>query len=134
MHLCLNCLGLGRCVKRTTMIVSEGELSNPKFLIDVRASARRGNVSSHRWLEYLYDIYCGYDGAIIDSEQCEIFLNLEVFEVPYIREWFRDWLCNSGPVRLRQESKERVRVLATVLRASFPAEASVWGIVPANDN
>lgn len=138
MYFCLACLSSGRCLKKIALTVSDDELRNPKFLTDVRLSARKKNVSSHRWLDYLCSLYRDYDGTIFDHDGKEVLLDLEAFESVQIREWFRSWIsapdAGDKPPRLRSESRERVRLLATILRAAFPGEARLWGVEPANDN
>lgn len=137
MH-CYRCLGLGYCPKIRTLIVSDLELSNPEFLRSVRLTAYRHNISSYQWLDEVYSLYRDYHGWICDERGQEVLLDLEVFETPNIRTWFRDFCCRPLPEgsmpRVRGESKERVRVLATILRARFPVSAATWGVWVANDN
>ncbi len=138
MWLCMNCLSLGVCRKIKCQIVSDGELSSTLFVEDVRTAAKNLAVPSCKWRDYLYDLYRDYPGRVIDEFGDEVFLDFEAFETPGTREWFRDWVYrnpSSYPVRrLRSESFERVRVIATLLRASSPKSAILWGVRPANDN
>lgn len=138
MPLCVTCFGLGYCKKLFSHIVTDRELENPHFREDVRQFARSLNVSPTEWRDYLADLYCHYAGRIVDRNGVESFLAMEEFEVPYVREWFRDWInvepSASGTTRLRSESRERIRVLATILRATFPEKAFTWGMRAANDN
>ena len=73
-----------------------------------------------------------------DAKRNEIYLNMQEFERLHIREWFRDFCCTpcSPDVepRVRGEAKERVRILATILKAHNPDEALIWGVRAANDN
>ncbi|KCZ89734.1 hypothetical protein [Hyphomonas jannaschiana] len=138
MNLCVQCLSKGFCEQIQTRIVSDEELSNPDFVRDVRNFSAGLAVDPNSWLEALYNMYCQYPGSIVDRNGRELFLDLEHFEVPYIREWFRDWACspidqNVRP-RVREESRERIRVLGTVLKAKYPEHAMLWGVRPANDN
>mgnify|MGYP003633463004 FL=1 len=118
--------------------MTDKELANPDFIRDVKSSARRLGIMPHAWLDALSDMYCHYKGCIVDSSGLEILLDLEPLERPHIREWFRDWVCaplDSGTYpRVRRESRERIRVLATILRACFPDCARMWGVRAANDN
>jgi len=136
--LCAACLVKGYCKELRTPIVSDEELSKPEFLLDVRRTAFAFGFNPSEWRDQLYDWYCAYAGCIVDSEGREVFLDLEVLEVPLIRGWFRDWACTlprDGAVpRVRIEARERIRVLATILRASFPELAYTWGLCAANDN
>ena len=138
MGLCVECLSKGFCEQIRTKIVSDDELSNPDFVRDVRNFSANLSIDPTSWLEALYDMYCQYPGWIVDRNGHEQFLDLEHFEVPYIREWFRDWACSplSQDVRprVRGESRERIRVLGTILRTKYPEPAMMWGVRPANDN
>lgn len=138
MPLCVTCFGLGYCKKLFSRLVSDRELENPHFRDDVRQFARSLDVPAAEWRDYLLDLYCHYPGRIVDQNGAETFLNMEEFEVPHVREWCRDWINGvpsaSGPSRLRSESRERIRALASILRAAFPEEAFTWGLRAANDN
>tara|TARA_R110002110_G_scaffold348079_1_gene558287 strand:+ start:2934 stop:3401 length:468 start_codon:yes stop_codon:yes gene_type:complete len=138
MFKCIQCEGLGYCQQQTTTLIQDQDLANPAFLADIRKFANQLDIASSSWREFLADLYCQYLGCIVDASGQEVFLDMEVFEERYIREWFRDWACtppkDGTHLRLRSESRERIRVLATILRAYFPAQAMMWGIVPANDN
>lgn len=138
MELCVQCYSSGYCRNLTARIVSDRELANPLFVAHVRQTANELGIEASEWLEAIYDMYCEYRGCIVDAMGREIFLDLEPFEVPFIREWCRDWACktakNGVRPRVRKESRERIRVLATILRARFPERAMMWGVVAANDN
>ena len=138
MFLCIKCLALGYCVKRSCILVSDEDLNNAVFVEDVRAHARTLEVSSERWRDFIYDTYRDYPGRVLGPDGTEVFLNLEVFETDGIREWFRDWIYRIEPLcrsrKLRVETKERVRVIGTVLRAQKPSAAMTWGVRPANEN
>ncbi|WBQ11208.1 hypothetical protein L2D01_05350 [Hyphomonadaceae bacterium ML37] len=116
--------------------MSDQELADPQFLAGVRATARALRVSPSDWLDRIYDFYRDFDGVIVDAKRNEVFLDLEVFETDHIREWFRDWICKPMAEgvrpRLRGESKERIRIIATILRAQFPFDTIQW--LAANDN
>ena len=138
MFKCIRCEKLGYCRYKETTLVTDQELSNSAFLRDVRKFANHLDMASSSWREFLADLYCQYPGCIVDASGQEVFLDMDVFEERYIREWFRDWACTppkeSTNPRLRVEARERIRVLATILRASFPKQAMLWGVIPANDN
>ena len=106
---------------------------------DVRHTAFGLRIDSADWVDFVSDLYRDFSGCIVDQNDKEILLDLEVFEVPSNREWFRDWANSPLPEgkvpRLRAESRERIRVLATILRAHFRDAAMLWdGVRPANDN
>ncbi|MFG6537528.1 hypothetical protein [Sulfitobacter sp. CS16] len=138
MFLCIKCLGLGYCARRSCILLSDDDLDNPDFVEDVRACARLLEVSPERWRDYVYDAYRDYPGRVLGPNGTEVFLNLEVFETEGIREWFRDWIYRERPLcrsrKLRVEAKERVRVIGTLLRAQQPIAATTWGLRPANEN
>jgi hypothetical protein len=136
--LCIQCLSKGYCPKIQTPIISDEELSNPDFVRDIRNFASGLDIDPTYWLETLYNMYCQYPGWIVDRNGQEVFLDLEHFETRFIREWFRDWACqpiaeNVRP-RIREESRERIRILGTILKAKYPGSAMMWGVRPANDN
>lgn len=135
-HLCIKCQTKGLCVENAVRFVTDAELADPKFLKGVRATARALNYSPSDWLDRIYDFYRDFDGVIVDANCDEVFLDLEVFETDHIREWFRDWICkpmaDGVRPRLRGESKERIRIIATILRAQFPFDTIQW--LAANDN
>ena len=138
MILCMNCVALGYCANLSCILVSDHELNNLDFVEDARSCAQSLRISPSRWRDFIYDTYRDYPGRVLGSDGKEVFLDLEVFETVGIREWFRDWVLRSEPLSrskiLRIESRERVRVIATLLRARSPKPALMWGVRPANDN
>ena len=138
MSLCLACLPKGFCIKLRTQLVADTELSNWRFRWDVRQKAHSLGYTPVEWVEAIHDLYSQYPGWIMDADGNEVFLDMNEFERPHIREWCRDWICDL-PVRpetqrLHPASAERIRILATILRAHFPVEATLWGKEVANDN
>ena len=135
---CTDCIFSGYCRKRRSSLVNDGELRNPEFIRDVRAKANSLNICSDHWLEFLTGLYRDYPGWIMDAGGDEVFLDMEEFELPNIKVWFQEFCCTPCPPhvqpRVRVEARERVRALATILRACFPVEAYFWGRRPANDN
>ncbi len=138
MLFCIACRFLNYCQKISTPLVTDSELGDPEFVRGVRATAFDEGVAPDAWLEHVSDLYRDYPGWIVGSKQTEAFLNMGVFERPHIREWFRDFCCTACPAdarpRVRKEARERVRVLATILRATYPVRAQTWGLPVANDN
>lgn len=137
MLLCANCFVLGFCRKEITTLISDKRMENPDFLVDLRAFTASLNISPDHWLDYLIDLYRDYRGRITEKGH-EVYLDTEAFDLDSIREWMRDYVCSPVPAgvrpRLREESRERIRVLATILATRFPFEASMWGIRAANEN
>lgn len=138
MNMCRACRRHGFCRKLACQIVTDDELNDPEFLRDVRAAALAEGVSADAWLEHVNDLYRDFRGWISDARGAEVLLDMEEFERPFIREWFRDFCCTPCAPdikpRIRDVARERVRVLATILRAAHPAKALLWGVRAANDN
>ncbi|MEO0696960.1 MAG: hypothetical protein AAFY84_12765 [Pseudomonadota bacterium] len=136
--LCQGCYSRGYCRRRVTHLVNDGDLFNPEYIRDLRASARRRGLTCDQWIEALADWYRDYPGWIADDAGREVFLDLDVFERPNIRDWFRSFCNTPCPPHIRPhvrpEARERVRVLATILSFVIPAEAALWGHRSANDN
>lgn len=151
--LCVDCLALGYCRDLKTAVVTDAELSNPEFIRDVRATAYRCGKSADGWLEFASNLYRDLTGRIVvrrcercrshwDEQDCpcckEVWLDTEELEAPCFRDWCAEWCCTPCPANVRplvrREAWERVRVLATILKASFPDEARHWGLRAANDN
>ena len=138
MALCFNCILLGYCRNKNTVVVSDLELQNPEFIRDVREFCYERNISSHFWQVYLTDLYRDYQGRIITSDGREYYMHMDVFEIPSIRDWFRDFCSTPCPPhitpRIHTNTRKRVRVLATIIKAHHPRAAMMWGVRPANDN
>lgn len=138
MNLCLTCLPQGFCRKRRTHLVTDVELASGRFRWDVRKKAYGLGLTPVEWVDAIHDLYSQCPGWIMHADGNEVFLDMNEFERPHIREWFRDWVCDlparPETQRLHPASKERIRILATIMRAHFPAEAMLWGKEIANDN
>lgn len=137
--LCIQCLTLGYCRRLQAQVVTDADLANPDFIRDVRAYAHSFGFGRDVWLDRLTDLYRDYPGRIVDMNGDEVTLDFEAFEqCESIADWFREFACTPCPEdvipRVRREAWERVRVLATILRAHAPERASLWGIRPANDH
>lgn len=137
--LCYRCASYGYCAQYNVPVVTDAELANSAFLRDVKATAFDLNIKASDWLESVYSFYRDCLARLFDPKSgAEVFLDMEEFEVPHIREWFRDWVCtpvaDDNQLYAHPSSKERVRALATILRARFPEKALMWGVRSANDN
>lgn len=121
MGACALCIIEDRCER--TRLVTDRELADPVFIRALRDLCFSLNVSSYHWLDFLTDLYRDAHGCIVDESGCTVFLNMDVFEIPHIRDWFRDFCCTPCPPHItpyvRGEAKERVRALATILRGQF---------------
>ncbi len=136
--LCYRCINQGYCKSTMSLIVSDAELNNPEFIRDVRETAYSMKVPKGKWLTLTSNLYRDYLGSIVDGAWQEKFLDMNVFEVAYIEDWFKVWCNTKCPTHVKPsvhpKARERVRVLATILRASFPETAQNWGYSGANDN
>lgn len=137
---CDSCLSLGYCQHLTASAVCTEETECRAFVFDVREFANSLRISSDFWREYLNNEYRDYPGRIMNERRREVFLNMEVFEEPYIEDWFEHNFnilpASEEAIRLRSDTRERMRVAATILRANNPHAAQFWGLrgKAANDN
>jgi len=153
---------MGYCLNTTAQIVTNEELNNRNFITDMLTYAQSLNLSPSTCRDYLIDAYAAFEGRIINRNGEEVFIDLELFEVDddvlfeplsvggaakqvsvannSIRQWFDYWLCGAIIPNERTElspmTRERFRVIATILKADNPQEAQFWGIKnkAANDN
>ena len=135
----------GQCVRRV-QIATDRELGNHRFIRSVRATALSLSIPSRKWPDALADWLRDHRGCFIDDHGRVFELDLSHLEYPEGQEkeeapfarWYQDF-CNT-PCRpgttpfVRREAKERVHIVATLLRAKYPVRASTWGKVAANDN
>jgi len=136
---CSKCIAVGYCIRVTAKLVSDRELDNPAFIRDLRSYTSNLPVTYRQWRDYIVNEYRDYGGWIAGHYGGETFLDMDVFETPNIDYWFRSFCCtpcaDDTTPRLRNEVRERVRVLATILRARNPQVAMLWGRMDAaNDN
>lgn len=137
MSICVNCLPLGYCRERKTLIVEINDL-RPEFIRDVRVFAFSLGLTRDAWHETLVNWFRDYHGLIINADGEPVDLDTSVFETESIRDWFRDTCCTlptpDGARYVRVQAQRRFIVLATILRATFPRESLLWGVRAANDN
>ncbi len=153
---CINCIMAGYCHHRKSKAVSNDELANPAFVADILEFCNRMKLKPAEWRKRLYDLYADYNGLIIDRSGNEAPQNMELFEVPdeafagtqeelsrandNIRDWFEYWLCTSHPeqkkYQFRGNTREKLCVVGSIIRATYPHEAQFWGLKgkAANDN
>lgn len=134
-NLCGQCYLQGYCRRLESKAVTDAELT-AAFVCDLRAHMRLLNLTRDRWASFLTEAYRDYPGIITDAHGDEIALDTCVFDHASVRYWFRD-MCrpldaDTSP-RVRHESRERLKVTASILRAIHPVPASLWGKTIAND-
>lgn len=141
---------------KRVFVYNDAELSCPTLTRKVRelaaAVAIIKNLSPPAWHEHLTDLYRDLDVLFFNSVGQPAELAIGVFEVSdqdidvgngervrlRIAEWF-ERICEPVPAHITpyvpKESRERFRVLATLLIASYPDQTATWPrMVPANDN
>lgn len=161
MTLRASCLIAGHCPKLHASVVTDAELKNLHFVHDMLSFAQDLGLKPSEWRAYLTQQYASYDGRILGNDGEEEFLDMDLFEVDEdllfaannvkgaarqltsanssIREWFDYWLCRPETqkrIPFSEQTRERLRVIATILRAQNPKEAQFWGLKgkAANDN
>lgn len=135
-QLCAECYLLGYCRRLTSRAVEPHELT-AAYVADVRGFMQSLGLSRDAWKPFLIDSYAAYAGWIVDASGEEKFLDTSVYDGFSIRYWFRDLLrpVPAGVTpRLRAVARERFRVTASILKALYPAQASLWGVTIANDH
>lgn len=107
------------------------------------------------WTKFIDKAYTEYRGRFIGRNGQEEFLNMELFEVPdkkfgaskeelsnafdNLCEWNEYWFCTPHTeqkhFQFRGDTREKLRIAFTVLRATYPQEETkFWGLRAANDN
>lgn len=142
--------------RKIIFVFNDAELSCPMLTRKVRelasAVATIERLSPTMWHEFLANQLRDLDVLIYDAVGQPTKLSTEVFEASdedidvgngervrlRIAEWF-ERICEPIPAHITpyvpKESRERFRVLATLLIASYPDQTASWPrMVPANDN
>ena len=138
---CAGCVARQYSEREVTPVFTDHELKQKHFQADFRLflvnyTCEKG-LRFSEWHDHLCELYRDYPGWMRDVDGREVFLDMGVFEVDHIREWFRDYIQlvpDKGDTRLRAESKERIRAFASIMRSHFPQRAMMWGVRAANDN
>ena len=143
---CLSCQLVGYCHRVVTIVATDDEIKDGEFIKAVRDTAFDQQISNRGWVDALCNWLRDYPGCFKDEYGRLIDLDMSYFEYPdgeekddvaYAR-WFHDF-CNTpcppgSRTFVRKEARERVRIVATLLRATYPVRAQTWGQIPANDN
>ncbi len=129
MMLCLECVKNGYCVRITSHVVTVNEVLDPYFVYDVRDFCWRLGISRDAWLERLAGWLRDFDGHFVDQAGQSVEIDLEAFDTPSIRYYFRDNACTRPNPNgyVHPMAVDRFRVMATILKARFPVVASTWG-------
>lgn len=151
MSLCPLCPFSASC-KRGVRLVSDKELSNGEFVRDVRNFAAGLGKRPADWLDYVLKLYASFEGCIVDGRGRPAHLDTTIFlptdqeiddgvgaVIEYrMRNWFEETFATPVPENVtphvRIEAKGRFLIVASILRARFPAQAAMWGVRAANDN
>lgn len=118
-------------------VISDEELSNADFMIDAIASIREKVIGlPHRNCSDFYmDLHRDLERYFAGGNGEEVIFGDELAETD--GEWWRDTIQTSEPraqpLRVRSDNKERLRIILSIHRVCFPAEAALWGVRPAND-
>ena len=111
-------------------LVTDEELDNPCLLRDAKTFASKMRVPRRSFVDWLVDGVRDAKAVLLDNEDRPVSIDYDVIERDHIDLWFRDWAkrpeAHINP-RVRAESRERVRLVVTMLRMIFPKESSVWG-------
>lgn len=135
--LCTLCINYTFCRRSTSQLVTDDELANSEWIRDLRTYAAKLCISPDHWHEWITAAYRDAKRLIVDRNGAEVSLDMEEFELIGIRYWFRTFCVSPAAdvtPRIRVEARERVRILASILRARDPDAARMWGFRAANDN
>lgn len=86
----------------------------------VKLKIREMPVPRRGIVDTLNDLYRDYPGVILTPDGQEALLDMDVFEVPNIDTWMRDFSQKTrslGRPRIRSEARERVKILGTLFTA-----------------
>lgn len=151
-QLCLSCAAQGFCNK--WRIVTDHELANPYFILDVRNYVYHLQVPKAVLIDHLLNELSRLEGEFVSSNKASNNLDFDQFEAEetailsgsgslqrqkildwigynFGREW-PDWMTpNLGATNV-----ERFRVIATAVRTIHWRDQKVrlWGLRAANDN
>ena len=129
MALCNDCFLAAQCQKLNVQIVSLADVADPAFVYDVRDFCWRLGISRDAWLDRLADWLRDFNGQFVDEAGQPVEINLDAFDGPNVRYYFRDNGCTRPNPNgyVHPIATERFRVVATILKARFPVVASTWG-------
>jgi len=149
MPLCNECLIQGYCRNKTVLVVNDAEIGNPKFVQTVREQiAALTDKTKDTWFsagdlaELMHDLHGAFEGVFTQGETWRVELDMaelhtdvddsDVYDLDdytvcprdeTLRNWFRE-LAKPIPDDVRPyihaSVKERFRVVASILVASFP--------------
>jgi hypothetical protein len=138
---CTKCLRLGFCRRRIVRVVSDAELAQAAFIEDARVTIGerlRSSPDGVENIDYIANLYRDFRGRVIGPDDDEVFLDTELLEGETAKDWLREFVRERGPRQraayVRDEARERFRVVATIIRAAFPDDAMMWGVRAANEN
>lgn len=129
MFACSECEIKGYCKEIKVEIVSLSDMQNPQYVYDVRDFCWRLGISRDAWLDRLAGWLRDFDGHFVDQTGRSLEIDLEAFDTPSIRYYFRDNACTRPNPNgyVHPMAVDRFRVMATIVKARFPVVASTWG-------
>ena len=141
MRYCESCdqlLVVGYCPICDVPMVTNKEMDDPEFIRDVRQYLAKHEVSSWSLRNHLQDSYMDAMREVYHPLTRKRFdLDMSDFDGAGYREWFRDLKRPIPPEHkpyIQARTRDRFRVMATVLRAIDPIGTAHWGLRPANDD
>lgn len=114
----------------TVCITTDAELADQAFLFDARSFVANLRVPRRRMLDWLADGLRDSEAQLVDDDGNLAYVDLELLELDGIDDWFKDWAkrpMKGIALRVRSESRERIRVVTTIMRMIFPKETRCWG-------
>ena len=117
------------CKHPRVQLVTDALLENKAWLDDVHAFANRLDVPRRQMLDYMAKGFEKARVALVDEAGEPVYLDLrEAEKCKDFGLFYRDWLRHRpGAPNIHPHTRERVRLIATMLRVIFWKEQSVWG-------
>ena len=115
----------------TVYLVTDAELANDLLLADCQDFLRKIRHPRRRFVDWLVDGVRDSSARLLDGTGNPVEIDYDYLEKDHFDLWVRDWITLRSPEvrrRVRAESRERVRLVITMLRMIFPRESAAWGL------